>query len=158
MTVNLKDIEFMEKAIDLALKTEVNGNLPIGAIIVLDNEIIAKGSNTLLVPYYNPKCHAEMNALDNVEPTLWKRSNEMTCYTTLEPCCMCFGRLLLSGIGRIVFGALDTEGGSGCLLNHLPRFYNQTNVPIWVGPIMPEKCDDLFNRSLRKFKTLGKDS
>lgn len=154
----MTDIEFMEMAIELALETESKGNLPIGAIITLDNEIIAKGSNTILSPYYDPKCHAEMNALDNVNKDLWQRSNYMTCYTTLEPCCMCFGRLLLSGVGRIVFGAVDIEGGAGCLLKHLPRFYNLTNVPIWVGPLMPEKCDELFKRSFLKFNTIGKDN
>lgn len=145
----------MERAIQLALETEASGNLPIGAVITLDSQIIAEGSNTMLKPFYDPRAHAEMNALDSVPRDLWGRAREMTCYTTLEPCCMCFGRLLLSGVGRVVFGASDTEGGSGCLFGHLPRYYDEHNVPVWVGPIMPEKCDDLFMRALTLFRSIS---
>lgn len=155
LTNQMDDIEFMERAIALALETELQGNLPIGAVITLEHQIIASGANTLLHPRYDPKCHAEMNAMDQVPVDLWHRAKEMTCYTTLEPCCMCFGRILLSGIGKVVFGASDTAGGAGCLLNHLPPFYHTYPVPLWMGPVMPEKCDELFARALVKFNTLG---
>lgn len=149
------DYKFMRRAIELARETEAAGNLPIGALITIDNDIISEGVNTLVTSPYDPKRHAEMNALDQVALTLWPRANKMTCYTTLEPCCMCFGRLLLSGIGRIVFGAIDLEGGAGCLISHLPPYYHQGNKPIWIGPLMPEICDELFQRSLAAFRILS---
>ncbi len=145
----------MERAIALALETEAQGNLPVGAVITLENTIIASGANTLVYPRYDPACHAEMNAMDQIPLDLWQRAKEMTCYTTLEPCCMCFGRMLLSGIGKVVFGASDTTGGAGCLLHHLPPYYDTHPVPLWIGPVMPEKCDALFARALVKFNMLG---
>jgi tRNA(adenine34) deaminase len=152
MDVNKKDRAFMERAIKLALEAESAGNLPVGALITLEGKIIAEGASSLLIPYYDPKGHAEMNAMDKVDISLWTRAKEMTCYTTLEPCCMCFGRLLLSGIGRIVFGATDTEGGSSCLLPNLPKFYSAKNTPSFVGPLMPEACEPLFERAFHVYK------
>jgi tRNA(adenine34) deaminase len=145
------DYVFMKRAIELAYQAEKLGNLPIGAVITLEDKIIAEGFNSIIVPEYNPCRHAEMIALDKVATEHWKRSGEMTCYTTLEPCSMCFGRLLLSEVGRVVFGAYDTVGGAGCLINHLPRFYTKKNIPKWEGPLMPEICDALFNKSLMLF-------
>jgi tRNA(adenine34) deaminase len=145
------DFIFMQNAVDLARKAEYHGNLPIGAVIILENKIIAEGFNSIIVPEYNPANHAEMIALDKIPVELWSRAREMTCYTTLEPCCMCFGRLLLSEVGRIVFGAYDPEGGAGCLINHLPKFYTKKNIPLWEGPLMPDICDTLFNKSLLLF-------
>jgi tRNA(adenine34) deaminase len=142
---------FMQRAIQLALEAEREGNPPVGAVIVLDNRIIAEGASNLLVPVYDPKGHAEMNAMDKIDPRLWLRAREMVCYTTLEPCCMCFGRLLVSAVGRIVFGALDTKGGSGCLIPHLPVFYHQGNIPEFVGPIAADQCDELYKRTAVAF-------
>ncbi|MDX2046859.1 MAG: nucleoside deaminase [Chitinophagaceae bacterium] len=145
------DHRFMKRAIELALAAEQKGNLPIGAVITLNNEIIAEGYNSIFVPVYNPGLHAEMTALDRIPEGLWKSSGEMTCYTTLEPCCMCFGRLLLSGTGRIVFGSIDPEGGAGCLISHLPKFFSKENIPQWEGPVMPGECDALFQRAWAMF-------
>jgi tRNA(adenine34) deaminase len=150
-TIIDQDLEFMQRAVALALAAESAGNLPVGALITLEGKIIAEGASSLFVPYYDPKGHAEMNALDNVDLALWKRAAEMTCYTTLEPCCMCFGRLLLSGVGRIVFGSSDTEGGSSCLLPNLPKFYGSRNTPRMIGPLMPEICDPLFRRAFHAY-------
>ena len=78
----------------------------------------------------------------------------MTCYTTLEPCVMCFGALLLHGVGRVVFGAYDTLGGAGTLLQHLPPYYEDARVFEWEGPLMPEVCDPLYARADELFADL----
>jgi tRNA(adenine34) deaminase len=146
------DQYFMEKAVELALLAEQEGNLPIGAIIVLDGEIIAQGCNTVLIPNYHPGRHAETEALKQVPLHYWPQAGKMTCYTTLEPCTMCFGALLLHGIGRVVFGASDKQGGALVLMPHLPPYYTHKNrVFEWVGPIMPEVCDPLYERAVMKF-------
>lgn len=142
----------MLRAIELALKGEAEGNPSVGAVIVLDGKIIGEGHASLVKPYYDPSRHAEMNALDSVDPALWQRAKAMTCYTTLEPCCMCYGRLLLTEVGRIVFGAYDTEGGSHCIVPHLPPFYKVNHVPVMEGPLMPEQCDKLYHRTRELFK------
>jgi tRNA(adenine34) deaminase len=148
----MTDEQFMLRAMELALEAERQGNPPVGAVIVLDGRIIAEGFSTLAFPEYIPSRHAEMNALDNVDVSLWPRAKEMTCYTTLEPCCMCYGRLLLSELGRIVFGAYDTEGGSHYIVPHLPPFYSQNHVPAMEGPIMPGACNELYLRTRDLFK------
>ena len=149
------DIHFLNIAVELALKAEEQGNMPVGAVIVLDGAIIAEGPNALLVPDFHPGRHAEMEALKQVPVELWPRAQEMTCYTTLEPCCMCFGSLLLHGIGRVVFGAIDKKGGSHVLLPHLPEYYKDSDkVFEWIGPLQPDICDPLYERAAKRFDAL----
>jgi tRNA(adenine34) deaminase len=139
----------------MALEAERLGNLPIGAVITLDNEVIAEAGNALLIPHYHPGRHAEIEALRRVPENLWQRAREMTCYTTLEPCMMCTGTLLLHGFGRVVFGAEDTEGGGSQMLAHLPDYYaGGAGVPLWVGPLLPEVCDPLYARVKARFDAL----
>lgn len=149
------DFYFLDKAVELALRAENMGNMPIGALIVLDGTIIAEGPNALLVPDFHPGRHAEMEALKKVPVELWTKAKDMTCYTTLEPCIMCFGSLLLHRVGRVVFGAADTKGGSHVLLPHLPEYYDdKRNLFEWKGPLLPEVCDPLYERAAKKFGEL----
>ncbi len=146
------DLHHLHRAIALAHDAEKNGNLPIGAVITLREETIAEAGNAMLAPHYHPGRHAEIEALQRVPAALWPASREMTCYTTLEPCAMCMGALLLHGVGRVVFGANDITGGAGCLLGHLPPYYAAgKGVPLWIGPVLPEICDPLYQRALARF-------
>src|SRR5512143_2327376 len=99
MTLSIFDDECMQAAIFQAVEAGNTGNLPIGAVISLDHQIIAKGSNTIWKPQPSLHRHAEMEALAGVPSELIRRTNEMTLYTTLEPCLMCLGAILLYGIG-----------------------------------------------------------
>jgi len=149
------DIDFLRRAMGIALESERRGNPPVGAIIVLGDSVIAEGASSIIAPHYDPGRHAEIEALRRVPVDLWSRSREMTCYTTLEPCLMCFGSLLLHGIGRIVFGAVDPEGGAHDVLDHLPEYYaDGVGVPGWIGPIMREECDELYERVKKAFDQL----
>ncbi|QDG52249.1 nucleoside deaminase [Persicimonas caeni] len=148
------DKKFMRRAVDLALASESEGNLPIGCVIVLDGEVIAEGKSSVLSPQYNPGRHAEVEAIRRVDDRLWPRAAEMTCYTTLEPCVMCAGTLLLHGVGRVVFGAYDKLGGAGCTLEHLPPYYDEGGVYAWEGPLMPRECDPLYERADEAFAEL----
>lgn len=149
------DNKYISRAVRLALDAEKRGNLPVGAVVVLDGAVIAEGGSSILVPVYHPGRHAEIEALRNVPAELWPRSREMTCYSTLEPCVMCFGALLLHGIGRIVFGAKDGEGGATAVLEHLPRYYaGGIGVPEWVGPVAAAECDELYKRAAERFDRL----
>jgi tRNA(adenine34) deaminase len=72
----------------------------------------------------------------------------MTCYTTLEPCVMCFGAVVLHRIGRVVFGAKDPRGGALALLGHLPRDVGGEIAHVeWIGPLRPDLCDPLSTRA-----------
>lgn len=148
-------LKYLHRAFDLALEAEKRGNLPIGAVITLDDEVIAEAGNSVLNPYYYPGAHAEVESLRRVPTHLWDRCGEMTCYTTLEPCVMCMGAILLHGVGHVVFGALDVEGGAGDTLRHLPPYYsNGVGVPSWNGPLLSELCDPLYERVNQRFDIL----
>ncbi len=155
------DLKHLRRAVQLALAAEARGNLPIGSVITLHNEVVAEAGNAVLVPTYHPGRHAEIEALRLVPAHLWARCRELTCYTTLEPCVMCCGALLLHGVGRVVYGARDPEGGAGPLLKHLPPYYaDQTLIPQWLGPLLPDLCDPLYERLHTRFDALpcGKHS
>lgn len=143
----LTDIDYMLHTVKLAKAAVDSGNLPIGAVIVLDGKIIAEGQNRLYVPVTNPGRHAEIDALRNVDPSLWQSANEMTLFTTLEPCLMCLGTILLYHIGRVVYGAKDSRGGALCVVGHMPpsfeKFYKDLKIE---GPALPEECDPLFTQ------------
>jgi tRNA(adenine34) deaminase len=151
-----EDLQFLYRAAELAREAESSGNLPIGAVITLYDKVIAEAGNSMFAPHYHPGRHAEIEVLRRVPVALWPRSREMTCYSTLEPCTMCLGALLLHGIGRVVFGANDMVGGAGCLLAHLPPYYaGGKGVPQWIGPALPEICDPLYQRALARFEQLS---
>ena len=153
------DLAFLQRAVTQALAAEKRGNLPIGAVITLDGQVIAAAGNAMRVPHYHPGRHAEIEALKAVPVELWPRAAEMTCYSTLEPCVMCTGTILLHGIGRVVFGALDQAGGGGCLLPNLPPYYDDRNhVPVWIGPALPDVCDALAARAFAAYAVLPKGS
>lgn len=138
---------FFEQAIRLALEAEQAGNLPIGAVISLDGEIIAEGKNAIWHPHYNPNRHAEIEALRDVPQRLWKSAREMTLYTTLEPCLMCTGAILLHQIGRVLYGSADPYGGGGLVFGHMPTYFEQEVSKIeWLGPVYAHACDKLYER------------
>lgn len=144
-----KDEQFMRRAIDMALKAEREGNPPVGAVVALAGEVVAEGAAAILVPKFDGTRHAEMEALRAVPEDLWGSSDEMSLYTTLEPCLMCFASILIHGIGRIVFGASDNHGGAGCVQSHLPPYFERRLAETqWLGPIMPTECDPLYERLL----------
>lgn len=149
MDTSLSDIDLkhFQRAIELALQAEAQGNLPIGSVIALDGRIIAEGKNSIWVPDYNPRRHAEIEAISCVPTELWGNAPRMTLYTTLEPCLMCTSTILHHKIGRVLFATLDPYGGSGCVLGHLPPFYEEQLASVqWMGPVLPEACDPLYER------------
>ena len=144
-----EDHRFMHRAIELAQLAEREGNLPVGAVIALHGEVVSEGRSAIWVPKFDATRHAEMEALRAVPAGLWESSGEMTLYTTLEPCLMCFGSILLHEMGRVVYGSADDFGGAGLVLEHLPPFFQQRfRETQWLGPIMPSECNPLHERLL----------
>jgi tRNA(adenine34) deaminase len=150
-----RDVVLMERAVTLALEAEARGDVPVGSLITLGDEVVAQGSARILSEGYQPLRHAEREALAGVPIELWPSAAEMTCYTTLEPCLMCFGSLLLCGIGRILFGASDTLGGARFIFEAMPPYYTQRRgMPAWVGPVLPAVCGPLYDRVDARFRDL----
>ena len=142
MVISEFDNSCINKAIKLALEAEQKKNLPIGAVISLKGKIIAEGKNTIWFPKLSYSRHAEMEALRVVPEGLWEYSRDMTLYTTLEPCLMCLGAILLHQIGRVVFGSTDSFGGAGTVIGHMPTYFKDQFSKIeWIGPASPEECD-----------------
>jgi tRNA(adenine34) deaminase len=138
-----------ERAISLACEAEEQNNLPIGAVIAYQGKIIAEGKNAIWHPEFDATRHAEMEALRSVPKDLWQYSREMTLYTTLEPCIMCMGSILMHYLGRIMFGTADPYGGGSMLAGHLPPYFEDQLTKVeWVGPAYPMECDKLYQRSM----------
>ena len=153
--ISERDEHFVRQAMQLALEAEGKGNLPVGAVIVLDGEVIAEGPNELLVPQFDPARHAEIVAISNVEKALWPRAKDMEVFSTLEPCVMCYCTMLLHGIGRIVYGAQDERGGASFIVGHLPPYYAEgRGVPIFEGPALQAECAELYYRCDEAFSKL----
>ncbi|AIW88329.1 tRNA adenosine(34) deaminase TadA [Bacillus mycoides] len=148
-----RDIYFMQLAIEEAKKAEAIQEVPIGAVIVLDGEVISVAHN-LRETEQRSIAHAELLAIDEACKKLgtW-RLEDATLYVTLEPCPMCAGGIVLSRIKRVVYGASDPKGGcAGTLMNLLTdeRFNHQCEV---VPGVLEEECGTLltiFFRELRK--------
>ena len=149
----------MRLAIDEALKAKDKLEVPIGAVIVQNDEVIAAAYN-LRETEQRSVAHAELLAIDEACKKLrtW-RLEDATLYVTLEPCPMCAGAIVLSRVKRVVFGAYDPKGGcAGTLLNLLEfeKFNHQAEV---VGGMLEKECGSLlttFFRELRQRKKSGK--
>jgi tRNA(adenine34) deaminase len=157
MSLSKFDLSCIRRAIELAREAEDSGNLPVGAVISLAGEIISQGQSAIWSPEMRPHRHAEMEALCSVPHSLWEHAREMTLHTTLEPCLMCMGAILLHGIGRVVYGSTDDYGGATSLAGHLPPYFRERfSETEWIGPAWPEACDPLFERltALEGFRDL----
>ncbi|MBD7939722.1 nucleoside deaminase [Cytobacillus sp. Sa5YUA1] len=139
------DEQFMLEAIKEAEKARAINEVPIGAVIVLDGQIIARGYN-LRETAQKATAHAELLAIEEACGQLgtW-RLEDTTLYVTLEPCPMCAGSIVLSRVKRVVYGATDPKGGCcGTLMNLLEdsRFNHQCEV---VAGVMGEECGELLS-------------
>lgn len=143
----------MYAAIAEANKARVLDEVPIGAVIVHQNQIIAAGHNVRETSQL-ALSHAELIAIQaaNKKVKNW-RLEDCTLYVTLEPCQMCAGALVQSRIKRVVFGAFDPKAGcAGTLMNLLddPRFNHQVEL---TSGVLEKECSELlkaFFRDLRK--------
>ncbi|MGL4337419.1 MAG: tRNA adenosine(34) deaminase TadA [Turicibacter sp.] len=150
---------FMKEAIIEAQKAKDIEEVPIGAVIVRGEEIIARAYN-LRETIQLSNAHAEMIAIQKANEVVgsW-RLEECTLYVTLEPCPMCAGAIVQSRIPRVVYGASDPKGGCcGTIYNLLdePRFNHQCEV---IAGVLEDECGQLlsdFFRSLRAKKKVKK--
>ena len=127
------DKDYMRLAIKEAQKAQALGEVPIGAVIVKNDQVIAHAHN-LRESLQLPTAHAEHIAIERASKVVgsW-RLEECTLYVTLEPCVMCAGAIVMSRIPRVVYGAVDPKGGcTGSLMNLLekPQFNHRAIVAV----------------------------
>lgn len=148
------NIDFMKRAVELAKLSALEGEVPVGAVIVRDGEIVGEGRNRREYGK-NALYHAEIEAIDSACRKLggW-RLWQCELYVTLEPCPMCAGAIINSRIKRVYFGAFDKKAGSfGSVadFNEIP--YN--HKPEIVSGVMADECSNLlteFFKNLRRSK------
>lgn len=143
--------EFMQKAIELAKASASEGEVPVGAVIVKDGEIVGKGRNRREIGK-NALYHAEIEAIDNACKKLggW-RLWQCDLYVTLEPCPMCAGAIINSRIKNVYFGAYDKKAGSfGSVADFNTLPYN--HKPQIYGGIMEEECASLLSDFFKKLR------
>lgn len=148
------DNVFMQRAIELARLSALEGEVPVGAVVVKDNEIVGEGRNRRELGK-NALYHAELEAIDCACKRLggW-RLWQCELYVTLEPCPMCAGAIINARMKRVYFGAFDKKAGSfGSIADFNAIAYN--HKPEIISGVMEDECSAMlteFFRELRKNK------
>ncbi len=140
------DKKFMQRAIELAKIAGNEGEVPVGAVIVKNGEIIGEGYN-MREQKQNPLSHAEIEAINNAVKKIgcW-RLEDCELYVTLEPCPMCTGAIINSRIKTVIFGAYDKNAGSMDSVINLCDYPYNHKVEIYGGI-----CEDQCKEILQKF-------
>ncbi|MVP02585.1 tRNA adenosine(34) deaminase TadA [Paenibacillus lutrae] len=149
---------WMQEAIKEAGKAETLREVPIGAIIVRDNEIIGRGHN-LRETSLDPTAHAEMIAIREASERIgaW-RLLECTLYVTLEPCPMCAGAIVQARIPQVIYGTTDPKAGcAGTLMNLLQeeRFNHRVDV---VSGVLQQDCAAQLTNFFRNLRQQAKEA
>lgn len=138
------DIAFMQQALEVAGLAANNGEVPVGAIVVKDGEIIGRGSNAP-ISLQDPTAHAEIQALRQAAMHLGNyRLIDCTLYVTLEPCAMCAGAIQHARFKRLVYGARDPKTGAcGSVIDLMgeAKLNHHTEV---IGGVLAEQCGALL--------------
>ena len=139
-----KDEQWMRKALELARKAALADEVPVGVIIVLEDEIVAESFN-LRESNARATAHAEILAIEAACEKLgrWRLSG-CTMYVTLEPCVMCAGALVQSRVDRVVYGAVDPKGGAVQSLYQVLSDARLNHQPEVVGGVLSEECGTLL--------------
>ena len=155
-----EDIMWMRHALTLADKAESIGEVPVGACVVLNGELIGEGFNTPITDN-DPSAHADDCAVKGVSAAVQNyRLIDATLYVTLEPCSMCAGMLVHARVKRVVFGAKDAKtGAAGSVMNLLqhPALNHQLEV---VSGVLADECanklSDFFRKRRKEIKAAKK--
>ena len=146
----MNDAKYMKFAIAEAKKAEIIDEVPIGCVIVKDDQVIASAYNEREISQQSI-AHAEILAIKKANELLksW-RLDGCTLYVTLEPCPMCAGAILLSRIERVVYGAADLKGGclESCMKMYDTKGFN--HYPLVCGGVMAEECGSLLSDFFRR--------
>ncbi len=144
----------MHAALAEAALAEAVDEVPIGAVVVLEEQIIGRGHNTL-ISTIDPTAHAEIQAVRNAAQQMKNyRLVDATLYSTVEPCLMCMGALVSARIKRIVFGCFDPKAGAAGSLYNIAldtRLNHRLDV---TSGVCEEECRTLLQRFFRERRRL----
>lgn len=153
------DVQFMHEALKLAACAEGAGEVPVGAVVVHEGEIVGRGWNKP-ISGCDPTAHAEIIALRDAATNLSNyRLPDCTLYVTIEPCAMCAGAIVHSRVARLVFGA--SEPKAGVVLSN-GQFLDRDNLNhrvVYQAGVLAEECSGMisaFFKKRRAAKSLAK--
>ena len=150
------DENWMRYALQLAQRAALQGEVPVGAVLVQDDNILGEGWNQP-ISLNDPSAHAEMLAMRAAgQAAANYRLPNTTLYVTLEPCSMCSGAMIHARIARVVFGAYDPKtGAAGSLFSVLndPRHNHQVQIS---GGVLAEECAELLRTFFRERRLRAK--
>ena len=143
------DTHWMQQALGLAGRAQASGEVPVGAVLIDNGELLAEGWNQPIASH-DPTAHAEVMALRAAGHALQNyRFTGSTLYVTLEPCLMCVGAIVHARVARLVFAAHDPKSGavsSVCQGFELPGLNHRVSVS---GGVLAEDCGDLIKAFFR---------
>ena len=143
------DATGMEAALRLARAAAVREEVPVGAVVLQEGEILAEAHNET-IQRNDPTAHAELLAVQHaLAAAKTDRLPGATLYVTLEPCAQCAGAIILAKVGRVVFGAYDQRAGMAGSVHDLLRDPRQNHRPEVIGGLMEEECQELLLRFFR---------
>lgn len=145
-TPSPSDLAGMEAALRLARAAAVREEVPVGAVLMRDGEIVAEGHNET-IQRQDPTAHAELLTIQRalVQSGMDRLANA-TLYVTLEPCAQCAGAIVLAKVERVVFGAWDARCGMAGSVHDLLRDPRLNHRPEVVGGLLAAECGDLLKR------------
>jgi tRNA(adenine34) deaminase len=137
---------FMRAALDLASEAAAAGEVPVGAVVVKDGEIIGRGYNRPITTS-DPTAHAEIIALREAARSLGNyRLTGCEIYVTLEPCAMCVGAMVHARLARVVYGAADPKTGACGSIVDLPGLATFNHHGRFEGGILADECSGVLKR------------
>jgi tRNA(adenine34) deaminase len=138
------DAEFMRRALELSRRGAGEGEVPVGAVVVADGQVVGEGWNRPIAAH-DPTAHAEIQALRAAASALGNyRITGATLYATLEPCAMCVGAMFHARIARLVFGAADPKTGAcGSVVNLFAETRLNHHAQV-EGGVLAEECGALL--------------
>ena len=147
-----KDLEYMQLALEQARLAPARGEVPIGAVLVLDGQVLAQVHNFREV-WQDPTAHAEVVAIREAATRLgtWRLTGT-TLYVTVEPCSMCAGAIIQSRVSRLVFGARDPKAGACGSVFNLPderRLNHRVQV---IGGVMERESQELLQAFFKRLR------
>lgn len=155
--MSIPDEHWMERALELAAHAEAEGEVPVGAVVMLDGEIVGEGWNRPIASR-DPSAHAEVLALRAAATRLQNyRLPRATLYVTLEPCPMCAGAMVHARVARVVYGAADPQAGAaGSVYNLLqaPTLNHRAQVR---GGVLAERCAERLRAFFRVRRSAATD-
>jgi len=145
-----RDERYMELALKEAACAFDQGEIPVGALVVCGDEIVASAYNQPIA-MNDPSAHAEILALRLAASKIGNyRLNGATVYVTLEPCLMCAGAMIHARIGRLVFGAYDGKSGAVVSLYHVLDDERMNHRIDFAGGILQGPCGEILSRFFRE--------